>query len=155
MDGAGRCAGRVEIYYQGQWGTVCDDAWDTADADVVCRQLSCGWAVEAAGSARFGEGSGQIWLDGVNCSGTEAALWDCHVQAWGQHDCGHKEDAGVVCSGLCWEQSWWPWGRGDGEMGEPSMDDASKGPLHEPVLGMSACTYIVWLHGGIWGAWPL
>ncbi|POI35193.1 hypothetical protein CIB84_001058, partial [Bambusicola thoracicus] len=98
VDGAGRCAGRVEIYYQGQWGTVCDDAWDTADADVVCRQLSCGWAVEAASSARFGEGSGQIWLDGVNCSGTEAALWDCHVQAWGQHDCGHKEDAGVVCS---------------------------------------------------------
>ncbi|XP_021255820.1 antigen WC1.1-like isoform X10 [Numida meleagris] len=99
VDGAGRCAGRVEIYYQGQWGTVCDDAWDMADADVVCHQLSCGWAVEVASSAQFGEGSGQIWLDGVNCSGTEAALWDCHAEAWGQHDCGHKEDAGVVCSG--------------------------------------------------------
>ncbi|XP_021255812.1 deleted in malignant brain tumors 1 protein-like isoform X3 [Numida meleagris] len=98
VDGAGRCAGRVEIYYQGQWGTVCDDAWDMADADVVCHQLSCGWAVEVASSAQFGEGSGQIWLDGVNCSGTEAALWDCHAEAWGQHDCGHKEDAGVVCS---------------------------------------------------------
>uniref|UniRef100_A0A8C9G7S4 SRCR domain-containing protein n=1 Tax=Pavo cristatus TaxID=9049 RepID=A0A8C9G7S4_PAVCR len=101
VDGAGRCAGRVEIYYQGQWGTVCDDTWDMADADVVCRQLSCGWAVEVAGSARFGEGSGQIWLDGINCSGTEAALWDCRVQPWGQHDCGHKEDAG----------SWCPWGK--------------------------------------------
>ncbi|XP_066843086.1 antigen WC1.1-like isoform X2 [Anser cygnoides] len=97
-DGAGRYAGRVEIYYQGHWGTVCDDAWDLADATVVCRQLGCGGALEAASSARFGEGSGQIWLDGVNCSGAEAALWDCPAEAWGQHDCRHKEDAGVVCS---------------------------------------------------------
>ncbi|XP_072705151.1 LOW QUALITY PROTEIN: antigen WC1.1-like [Ciconia boyciana] len=90
VNGSGRCAGRVEIYYQGSWGTVCDDGWDLSDAAVVCHQLGCGGAVEAASSARFGEGSGQIWLDGVTCSGDEAALWDCPAR--------HKEDAGVICS---------------------------------------------------------
>ncbi|KAK4811205.1 hypothetical protein QYF61_021276 [Mycteria americana] len=98
VNGPGRCAGRVEIYYQGSWGTICDHGWDLPDATVVCHQLGCGGAAEAVGSALFGKGSGWIWLQGMNCSRAEAALWDCLAGSWAQDNCGRKEDAGVVCS---------------------------------------------------------
>uniref|UniRef100_A0A8D2HE91 SRCR domain-containing protein n=1 Tax=Urocitellus parryii TaxID=9999 RepID=A0A8D2HE91_UROPR len=98
VDGGSHCTGRVEILQQGSWGSICDDSWDLSDAHVVCRQLGCGVALEATISAHFGEGSGPIWLDEVNCTGEEAYMWQCPSQHWGQHNCSHKNDAGVICS---------------------------------------------------------
>lgn len=99
LNGPNRCAGRVEVLHDHMWGTVCDDGWDLMDATVVCRQLGCGTALMATKGAHYGRGQDPIWLDEVNCTGTEATIFDCKARAWGVNNCYHGEDAGVVCSG--------------------------------------------------------
>ncbi|XP_041470836.1 scavenger receptor cysteine-rich domain-containing group B protein-like [Lytechinus variegatus] len=97
IDGESASEGRVEVFYDGSWGTVCDDGWNLRDARVVCRMLGFQTAVRAASSAAFGEGSGSILLDDVNCIGNEDNLGECSHRGYGIHNCGHSEDAGVVC----------------------------------------------------------
>ncbi|XP_056872005.1 scavenger receptor cysteine-rich type 1 protein M130-like [Takifugu flavidus] len=99
IGGGSQCSGRVEVLYKGQWGTVCDDEWQLPNADVVCKQLGCGHAVSAPTSAHFGRGTGPIWLDNVECVGQESALTHCPHNNFGDNNCGHGEDAGVICLG--------------------------------------------------------
>ncbi|XP_030635154.1 deleted in malignant brain tumors 1 protein-like, partial [Chanos chanos] len=99
VNGGKRCAGRVEVLHEGQWGTVCSFSWDMTDAAVVCRELDCGEAVAVLHNAHFGEGSGPIWMENVACSGSESTLKNCTSAGWGKHNCLHSEDAGVICSG--------------------------------------------------------
>ncbi|XP_046860898.1 deleted in malignant brain tumors 1 protein-like [Xenia sp. Carnegie-2017] len=90
--------GRVEVFYNGEWGTICDDGWDLNDAKVVCRQLGYKFAVSAFQGDYVPDGSGEIWLDEVYCFGNENNISSCSHRGWGSHDCKHDEDAGVNCS---------------------------------------------------------
>ncbi|XP_053309630.1 galectin-3-binding protein [Spea bombifrons] len=97
-DGNSTAEGRVEIYYGGRWGTVCDDEWDIKDASVVCRALGFSGAIRATRGGFFPQGYGPILLDELRCTGNETSLANCAFKAWGVTDCDHSEDAGVVCA---------------------------------------------------------
>lgn len=105
VEGTSANEGRVEIFHVGEhageqigeWGTICDDRWDLKDAAVVCRMLNYSGALAAPFYGAYGEGSGKIWLDSLDCVGNESRIEDCPHGGWGNHDCSHGEDASVIC----------------------------------------------------------
>lgn len=92
---SGTSSGRVEVFHEGVWGTVCDDSFDNKDATVVCRSLGFyGGIVKEDG---MGMGNGPIWLDEVKCEGSEDSLEECPKNEWGDENCSHSEDVAVIC----------------------------------------------------------
>lgn len=86
--------GRLEVFHDGKWGTVCDDSFDEDAARVACNMLAPN--VFSVLHKTYGHGTGPIWLDDVICSGPEKSLWSC-VHNVGNNDCGHQEDVGILC----------------------------------------------------------
>ena len=123
VGGSNQYEGRVEVCINDQWGTVCDDSWDTTDATVVCRQLGYAYtgsmfvliictksslqtiqihlhsAGKAYSNAHFGGGTGPIFLDDVQCTSSASQLLECSSNPILTHNCQHSADAGVGCEG--------------------------------------------------------
>lgn len=91
--------GRIEVYHNGQWGTICDKSWSDDAAEVVCKELGYSGALFATKKAYDGsEGSGPIHLSNVVCDGSEQSILECKNDGWGVvGECTHKDDAGVRC----------------------------------------------------------
>ena len=87
----------MEVYHNGEWGTVCDNGWDLNDAEVVCTELSFGPAIAVRQKASYGQGNGKIWLDDLKCDGTEQRIRMCSHRGWGDTNCSHFKDSGVQC----------------------------------------------------------
>uniref|UniRef100_A0A671T903 Soluble scavenger receptor cysteine-rich domain-containing protein SSC5D n=1 Tax=Sinocyclocheilus anshuiensis TaxID=1608454 RepID=A0A671T903_9TELE len=100
VNGNNSCSGRLEVFYNNQWGTVCDDGWDLSDAAVVCREMGCGDAIEAKSGAYFRPGGGQVSMNDIGCVENEPTLSSCSSKKAGEFYCDHSKDAGVICRSL-------------------------------------------------------
>ena len=98
-NGHNNTSGRVEMYINGQWGTVCNDSWNASSSTVVCRQLGLG---DMGTLNHYGTGPADypIYLDDVRCDGNEANILACSHSPLSDHNCTHDKDVGVTCSGL-------------------------------------------------------
>merc|ERR1712168_1536422 len=98
VDGASIFEGRLEVFHDNTWGTVCNDLFGQNDrgAEVACRQLGY-FGGELIPSHRVKKGVEPTWLDNVQCSGSEQTISECPHNEWGVEDCGHSEDVGVRC----------------------------------------------------------
>lgn len=99
VGGSNHCAGRVEYYAKGQWGTVCGEYWDINDATVVCRQLDCGRAHKITTMNEYGLGTGQSGIDHIECNGMESTLPQCPQRTFRDKTCNATSVAGVICTG--------------------------------------------------------
>ncbi|XP_030853939.1 cubilin isoform X5 [Strongylocentrotus purpuratus] len=100
VDGNVPQEGRLEVLYQGQWGTVCEDLWERTNAEVVCRMLGYeGADLEYSTTDLWWliKGSGPILMDNVRCQGNESSLDECSHLGLGVHNCDHSKDVGVTC----------------------------------------------------------
>jgi len=90
--------GRVEVFHDGKWGSVCADGWGIEEAMTVCRQLNLGYAGQAVTKDRFGGKHLKVVMSGVNCQVDEISLYNCQHDEWTNATCSSQDKlAGVVC----------------------------------------------------------
>ncbi|RDD45649.1 Deleted in malignant brain tumors 1 protein [Trichoplax sp. H2] len=99
IGGPNKYTGNLAIFYNGTWGSVCDDYFDLKAADVACRQLGFTKVRKYYCCSRYNSNITKYWLDDVKCVGNESFLSNCQHRRWGYHNCINDEEAGVECEG--------------------------------------------------------
>lgn len=97
--GASNSSGRIEVFFNGEWGTICFQGWNLIDANVVCRQLGYSTAITTYRNETFEDRSGFTWLTDVQCKGNETLLSECKYGKNLQSDCTQQRVVGVFCGG--------------------------------------------------------
>ena len=94
-----QCAGWLEVFYNGTWGSVCHSPVDDITVSVICGQLGSGESGTLNSSFALREGFRPQWVDGIRCRKTDTSLWQCPSDPWNYTSCSPKEEAYILCAG--------------------------------------------------------
>ena len=94
--GSNESEGRLEVFLNNKWGTVCNDRFDMADGSVACRQLGFPGVEAVVTPSVFGSGRVSVLLDEVDCRGDELNITSCRKNT--VHNCENSQDVGIICS---------------------------------------------------------
>ena len=94
-----QCAGWLEVFYNGTWGSVCRSPMEDITVSIICSQLGCGDSGSLNSSVALREGSRPRWVDGIRCQNTDTSLWQCPSDPWNYTSCSPKEEAYISCAG--------------------------------------------------------
>ncbi|XP_039882774.1 deleted in malignant brain tumors 1 protein-like isoform X2 [Simochromis diagramma] len=97
LNGSSLCSGRLEVKSNQSWSSVCEADFDQQDAEVVCRELSCGPPSVLQG-ALYGEVEAPVWSKEYQCGGHESALLDCRSSGSARNSCSPGKAVGLTCS---------------------------------------------------------
>ena len=93
--------GRVEIYYNNTWETVCDGShWSITDSNTVCRQLGYTGATNDYTALFIDYGNVPVWMGIVQCGSYDLCLGNCNFNGFGNTHCRHFQDVFVNCTGM-------------------------------------------------------
>ena len=92
--------GRLEVFFDGEWGSVCNRNWGRWSGSVACKDLGYESLVKVTGTSQYNNAENiPIWLNGVQCAKNDRRIRDCAHEPVGYQPCSHDEDVGLICSG--------------------------------------------------------
>ncbi|KAK2510492.1 hypothetical protein Q9233_017687, partial [Columba guinea] len=100
LENSGGCSGRLQVFYNGTWGSVCSNSMTPDTVSLVCKELGCGDGGSLEADLPYGRVSGPAWLDYVQCEKGTSSFWQCPSTPWDPQSCDDlREETHITCNG--------------------------------------------------------
>ncbi|KAK2512286.1 hypothetical protein Q9233_016362 [Columba guinea] len=109
LENSGGCSGRLQVFYNGTWGSVCSNSMTPDTVSLVCKELGCGDGGSLEADLPYGRVSGPAWLDYVQCEKGTSSFWQCPSTPWDPQSCDDlREETHITCNGSRTAQELFP-----------------------------------------------